>query len=44
MTPAPCRARSSQRLPHEGGGAGIDAPGGLVDDQHAGVLQDLAPD
>ena len=33
-----------QRLADAGGSAGVDAPGRLVDDQHAGLAVELAAD
>ena len=43
-TAAPLAARSSKAWWIGRGRAGIHAPGRLRDDQHAGLLQDLAPD
>src|SRR6476646_7989626 len=36
------RGEVDQRLPDRGGGSCVDAPGRLVDDEHARLAQDLA--
>ena len=43
-TAVPRRGEIDQRLPDGRRRAGIDAPGRLADDQHAGLAQDFAAD
>ena len=43
-TAAPRRGEIDQRLANDRGGAGIDAPGRLADDENAGLAQDFAAD
>ena len=35
-------AQAHQRVADRGGGADVDAPGGLIDDEHARILKNLA--